>query len=256
MKATREAAGAPPLDRRAYVPRDLAVAAATWRSLLAQEERSRVMTARLVHDLERLGAPRAVLDDASRVAADEARHVQVCADVLRGLGAEPELPRIELAQLPRLPSGDEAFARAVTQLLVAGFAVAETMSVGGFTAVRAVAREPLARWAYTILARDEVRHGAFGERAGAWAMQAWSVDARSALWPACVAAMESFERRVAGAAHAEPEPSRAAVWQALGAPVAGVTAAGLLASVPRWVLPRLARLGVLPELAPRSQPVT
>lgn len=242
MAPARPEALAPALDRRLYAARHLAIAAGTWGDLLAQEERSRVMTARLVHDLEQLGAPRAVLEDARRVASDEARHVQVCADVVRALGFEPTLPEVAIAALP---TDAAAFAQAITKLLVAGFAVAETMSVGGFAAVRRVAREPLARWAYAILARDEVRHGAFGETAGLWAMREWSAERRRALWPACVVAMEAFERRVgAGANDPRSEP-----LEALGAPPSGVTAAGLVGAVPRWVLPRLARLGVLPETA-------
>ena len=132
-------------------------------------------------------------------------------------------------------------------MLVCGFAVAETMSVGGFTAVRKVTREPVARWAYTILARDEVRHGAFGESAARWAMRAWSADRRRAFWPSCVAAMESFERRVGGPARPGASVGRSLPLEALGVPPPGVTAAGLLASVPQSVLPRLARLGVLPD---------
>jgi hypothetical protein len=219
-------ATAPALDRRAHSAKHLAIAARTWGSLLAQEETSRRMTARLVRDLERFGAPRAILDDARRVATDEARHVEVCADVVRALGFEPERPGVEV---PALPASDAAFEQAMVELLVAGFAVAETMSVGGFVAVRSVTREPVARWAYAQLARDEVRHGLFGEVAGKWAMQGWSAERRRALWPACVSVMESFERRVTGGAPASDV--RSAPLEALGAPAGSVTAGGLLRSV-------------------------
>lgn len=236
----------PALDRRTHSLRHLEIAARTWGSLLDQEERSHRLTVRVVDDLASLGAPKEILDAARRVASDEARHVEVCADIIRALGFEPEVKPLHL---PALPGNGEAFEQAMVELLVAGFAVAETMSVGGFVAVREVAREPRVRWAYAILARDEVRHGLFGEQAAAWAVRAWSDERKRSLWPLCVATMEGFERRVGGSGSSEAAP-RSARLEALGAPSAAVTTAGLLRSVPKWVLPRLARLGVLPG-APR-----
>jgi len=55
--------------------------------------------------------------------------------------AAPLRPEIRLAAMP---DDDAAFERAMLDALVAGFAVAETMSVGGFAATRSRAREPLA----------------------------------------------------------------------------------------------------------------
>jgi len=219
------------------------VAADAWQRLLGQEERSRVHAARLVEDLDRLGAPASLLAAARQVATDEARHVELCAGVVSALGHAAELPRVDA---PVMPSEGEDLEQAVAELLVAGFAVAETMSVGGFVAVRREATEPLVHAALTQIAREEVRHGAFGEAASAWVLRGWTPARRRALWPACVAAMESVERRGGGTCdgHA-PTVSELA---ALGAPSAGVGGAGLLRAISRWVLPRLARLGVLPEV--------
>jgi len=233
----------PTLDASKHAPRDRAIAATAWRGLLAQEERSRLTTARLVKDLVRAGAPVAVLECARRVAADEARHVEICAQVIRALGHVPETPALVV---PELPEDDRAFEGALAEILVAGFAVAETMSVGGFVAVRATAREPLVRWALAQIARDEVGHGRFGEFASAWAIGGWSRERRVALWPACVRAMEEVERRAGGPVGALLRDARAPGTEALGVPSAYTTGMGLMRAVPKAVLPRLARLGVLP----------
>jgi hypothetical protein len=160
------------------------------------------------------------------------------------LGFEPRTPTLVV---PALPADAAAFESHVIELLVAGFAVAETMSVGGFTAVREIAREPLVRWAYANLAGDEVRHGLFGERASVWALRDWSAEARRTLWPLCVRAMQGIERRAGGPIGEDAIDERSEPLEALGVPGARTTVMGLVRAVPRWVLPRLGRLGVLPE---------
>ena len=132
--------------------------------------------------------------------------------------------------------------------LLAGFAVGEPMSAACFAAARARARVPLFRWAFTELLRDEVRHGEFGITAGEWVIRNWSLAERAALWPACVAEMEAFERRLGG-----PLKTPANI----SAPAPDASAVGLLStaeschaavdSIPRWVLPPLQRLGIAPR---------
>jgi hypothetical protein len=240
--------GAPPFDPREYSAEARSRAAHAWQSLLGQEDRSRVGTERLVLDLVRFDAPRALIDATRAIAAEEARHADLCEHLVEALGFQPRRP---VVVLPSLPADDRAFERAMVDILVSGFAVGETMSVGGFASVRARAREPIARWALDELVRDEVGHGAFGEEAGTWAMRGWKAAERRALWPKCVAAMEAFEHRIVpGGVRAERgEPS----LEALGAAPAAVVGAGLIRAVSRWVLPRLARMGVLPESSPSTQ---
>jgi hypothetical protein len=239
-------ANAPQYDRRKHDRAHRLRAAAAWHGLLVQEEHSRLLTRRLVGDLERAEAPADILALARRVASDEERHVELCAHVVRALGMEPRLANVQVAPLP---ADDGAFERSLAELLVAGFAVAETMSVGGFAAGRALAREPLMRWALTRLTCDEVRHGEFGERAAAWALSSWSPEARCSLWPACVGAMLDVERRAGG-----PLSMQADLWdptlEALGAPSQRVVGSGLLRAVPRWVLPRMIRLRVISGTEP------
>jgi hypothetical protein len=235
--------GAPSFDRQAYSAHVREQAARVWQSLLVQEDRSREATERLVVDLERFAAPRAVVDRARAVASEESRHVAICEHLVHQLGSQPCRPAIELAAMPE---DDASFEAAMLDVLVAGFAVAETMSVGGFAATRSRAREPLARWALEEMLRDEVGHGTFGEEAGQWAMRGFSSSQRRAMWPACVAAMEVLERRTGGPVGPRADEYVAPSVEALGAPASVVVGRGMLRATERWVLPRLGRMGVLP----------
>jgi hypothetical protein len=230
----------PTFDRLAYSPESRMKAARWWQSLLLQEDRSRALVENLVIQLERFDAPQWLVERARCIASDEARHVTICSHVVRELGFHAIRPAIQLEEMPKDAS---ALAKVTLEVLVAGFAVAETMSVGGFAAARARARAPLARWALAEILRDEVGHGAFGEVAGIWAMRDWPLERRLTMWPACVAAMEAFEERAADA-RAEEQGDAFTAW--LGAPPSAVVCTGLLRAAERWVLPRLARMGVLP----------
>jgi hypothetical protein len=223
-------------------PRYRAIAAAAWDGLLLQEERSRLATTRLVEDLRRFDAPSNIVQLARRVASDEERHVALCSHVVRALGGQPTSVSVDI---PPMPGDDTLSEQSLAEQVVAGLAVAETMSVGGFAAWRAQTREPLTRWALTELTRDEVRHGAFGEIASEWALRDWSVEARRSLWPACVRAMLDVERKAGGPVKAFSEERHLPVLESLGTPNPRVVGQGLLRAIPRWVLPRLARLGVI-----------
>ena len=238
----------PTFDRLAYSPESRMKAARWWQSLLVQEDRSRALVESLVVQLERFDAPQGLVERARSIASDEARHVTICSHVVRELGFQVLRPAIQLEEMPKDAS---AFAKVMLEVLVSGFAVAETMSVGGFAAARAGARAPLARWALAEILRDEVGHGAFGELAGTWAMRDWSAERRRMMWPACVAAMEAFEER---AADARAREEGDAATTLLGAPPSAVVCAGLLRATERWVLPRLARMGVLPASTVATRP--
>jgi hypothetical protein len=217
---------------------------AGW-SALCEDERDSVIAATLVAaDLARLGAPPSILGAAVGVIEDEVRHVGVCATVLERLGgAVAEVP----AQDRRRAIGDDpSIEQRTARALVAGFGVGEPMSAGCFAEARRVCRQPLLHWALTELLRDEARHGAFGIDAGRWLTRSWSDAERQALWPACVVEMEDFERRIGGPvtateAHAS-DPEELAVG--ILSPHRGCAAA--VRAVERWVIPSLARLGVLP----------
>jgi hypothetical protein len=196
----------------------------------------------LAADLGRLGAPPAILAEASRVVTDEARHVEICTAVLQRLHAEPM--DVPVAQRRRdLGSSDDIVQR-TARVLVAGFAVGEPMSAGCFAASRAASSNPLVRWALTELLRDEARHGSFGIHAATWLLAGWPVHDRQALWPFCVAEMQTFERRIGGpvpADHADASDPSALAFGILGR---GANCAAAMSAVERWVIPPLMKLGI------------
>lgn len=223
----------------------LAALTSGWRRLCEDERDSVIAATFVAADLARVGAPAAVLGAASRVIEDEIRHVAVCTEVLDRLGATPDDVPVSERRKP-IEDGDAE--TRIARTLFAGFAVGEPMSAACFAAARRRARVPLFRWAFTELLRDEIRHGAFGIGAGEWLVRDWSTSQRASLWPACVAEMEDFERRLGGPVlngrTARP-PSPAA--SAVGLMSSDETCEAAVAAIPRWVLPPLQRLGIAPR---------
>ena len=178
---------------------------------------------------------------------DEIRHVEVCTRVLEGLGAPArEGPEPDDVDAPGEAGDVEA---RCARALLAGFAVGEPMSAACFAAARKLAREPLFHWALTELLRDEVRHGPFAIRAGAWVVRSWTSARRQALWPACVREMERFERSVGGPV-SDSEGQSSGSLEALGLLGPGPSCAAAITSITRRVLPPLAALGITPAVAP------
>jgi hypothetical protein len=246
----RPRAEPPAFDRGSHPPALLARLVGAWQRLCEDERDSIIAATLAAADLARLGAPAHIMGAAARVIEDEVRHVDVCTRVLDRLGAVPvEQP----VASRRATLGDDApIAARCARILIAGFAVSEPMSAACFAAARRRATEPLFRWALTELLRDEARHGPFGIAAGRWVVTGWSSAARRALWPACVAEMESFERLLGGPI--PPGPNGDSDSERDRTPTAPLVAVGLLspsdncaaalACIPRWVLPPLARLGI------------
>jgi len=89
-----------------------------------------------------------------------------------------------------------------------------------------------------------------GIDAGDWLTKHWSNAERRALWPGCVVEMEDFERRIGGPVAAieavAPDPEDLA----LGILSAAEGCAAAVKAVERWVIPSLARVGVLPVTDP------
>lgn len=234
----------PEIDCRSVSAKLVARLLPSWRTL-CEDERDSVIAATLVAgNLARLGAPTSILAAAARVIEDEVRHVGVCATVLERLGSvAAELP----AEDRRSGLGDEpSLERRTARALVAGFGVGESMSAGWFAAARRACRQPLLRWALTELLRDEARHGAFGIDAGRWVTRNWSDAERQALWPACIVEMQDFERRLGGPVEANEAPAPDPEEMAVGILSPHQSCAAAVGAVEHWVLPSLARLGVLP----------
>ncbi len=205
------------------------------------------MAARAASDLAILGAPPELLGVAGRVIEDEVRHVGVCEHVLRAMGRDVHA---ECAwKPPASASSPGARGDALARLLVVGFVVGETLSEASFACVLAHAGEPLVRWALTELLRDESRHWAFGADAAAWILRDASSADRRAIWPECVAMIEGVESRLGGPVGREllAREARRSDWEQrahYGLLRASVACGAIVDAIPRWLVPRLAPLGV------------
>jgi hypothetical protein len=139
--------------------------------------------------------------------------------------------RFECALGSGRPAPDETV---LARTLVTEFAIGKPVTAAAFAAARALVREPLFGWAYTELLHDETRHATFGARAAAWVIRGWSTQQRQALWTDCL---------TNGAPAATPRPRDA---QAEGL---GLLPGEIDCTLPRWILPHLAPLGINPRPA-------
>ena len=220
------------LARGRYASDLLARVAAGWRRIADDERRGVASAAHIAADLAALGAPPAILAASARLIADEVHHLDVCACVLDELDpVGGNLPvrsatRRRLDLVPRPLSGESALART----LVADYAIGKPISAAAFAAARALSREPLLAWAYTEILRDEARHATFGAKTAGWVVRRWSAPARRALWAESLTSAHQTAPRPA-----DPEAESLGLLPAR----AGHT-------LPRWILPHLEPLGIIP----------
>lgn len=221
---------------------------AGWQRLYDDERDSLVAASIALTDLARLGAPSDLLARAARVVEDEVRHVRVCEHVVGSLGAPPR--RISPEQTREPPPGTLAERQA--RLLIQGFLVGESMSAASFAVARDHASEPLAKWAYTELLRDEARHGKFGADAGAWVLEQLPQGHAATLWADCVGEMQQMEARVGGPFDDEGVERERTIedldaLEALGLLRGSVICGSYQRAIERWIVPRLRELGVITE---------
>jgi hypothetical protein len=231
------------LPRSRYSPALLARVAAGWQRIAGDERRGVASAAHIAADLAALNAPPALLAAAARVIADEIHHLDVCASVLDELdpGRRGRLLRSASTQrldlVPRPPAGEASLART----LIAEYALGKPASAASFAAARALSREPLFAWAYTELLHDEARHATFGAKTAAWVIRRWTARERRALWGQSLTASA---QTTAASATARPRDEEA---EALG-----LLPATSDCTLPRWILPHLAPLGM--HGAPANEP--
>jgi len=115
----------------------------------------------LSHELRDHGAPRALQKLALAAARDEIRHTAIMTGLARRYGAEP--PKVEVV----LPRGRSLEAIAVEN--AAEGCVRETWGAVVALWQAQTALDAEARVAFTVIARDEVRHAAL-----AWAIDRWA----------------------------------------------------------------------------------
>jgi hypothetical protein len=217
------------LDRTRYSTELLDRVAAGWRRLAERERHGALQAARITAELTALGAPPSILTLAAHVVQEKVRHLEVCGRVLDQLGrgdARPSRPlELALGQARASLATETGLART----LVFDFALGKPMVAASFAAARAVVREPLMAWAYTELLHDETRHATFGAKAAAWVVRHWSPRQREALWASCLAVTTSDATPLLR----DPE-----------AEALGLLPAEADDTLPRWILPHLAPLGM------------
>jgi hypothetical protein len=115
---------------------------------------------RLADDLERLGAPPALVADARKAAQDEVRHAEVMTGVARHFGAEPESPAV--AQVPPRDPYSIALENAVEG------SIRETFGAltGSYQALAAT--DPLVAKAMRTVSEDEIFHAELSARVDAF----------------------------------------------------------------------------------------
>jgi len=115
---------------------------------------------RLADELERLGAPPALVADARKAAQDEVRHAEVMTGVARHFGAEPEAPAV--AQVPPRDPYSIALENAVEG------SIRETFGAltGSYQALAAT--DPLVAKAMRTVSEDEIFHAELSARVDAF----------------------------------------------------------------------------------------
>jgi hypothetical protein len=217
------------LDRSRYSPDLLHRVAAGWRRIAHRERHGALQAARVTAELTALGAPPSILTLAAHVVQEKVRHLEVCARVLEELGGESERPARAFELAVGQPRACLTTETGLARTLVFDFALGKPLAAASFAAARAIVREPLIAWAYTELLHDETRHATFGAKAAAWVVRHWSVRQRESLWASCLAVTATETAPLLRDPEAE--------------------SLGLLPSeaddtLPRWILPHLAPLGM------------
>jgi hypothetical protein len=217
------------LDRTRYSPGLLTRVAAGWRRLADRERHGVLQAARITSELTAIGAPPSILTLAAHVVQEKVVHLEVCARVLEELGVDGARPSRSFELALGQPRASLTTETGLARTLVFDFALGKPQSAASFAAARAVVREPLFAWAYTELLHDETRHATFGAKAAAWVVRHWSVRQREALWASCLALT------VTDLTPLLRDPEAEAI---------GLLPADADDTLPRWILPHLAPLGM------------
>lgn len=233
----------PPLEPGS-IPAELhADVVAGWQRLLESEFESVVVAGWMTSALARLGAPLDILGAFGRVVDDEIRHVDVVAEVLVALGANPTVPKDTTPPVLAWRDDADADEQAIAGL-VSFFCVAELISAHTFRHALGLAQLPLARWALGEIHQDESFHGAFGFETARLFVPHFKPAAKDRLRARLLDELARFERRIGGPLQGEPREltPREATMATLGLPPPPVMLSVFYAAVETQLLPRLAQL--------------
>jgi rubrerythrin len=143
----------------AALPPEVArVVARTWVFRHRVEREAEARFARLADRLEKVGSPEAVVELARQASRDEHRHAELCEELAREYGGEPDTGPVVAPEIApeRLGLRDQVLYEAV-----AACAITETESVGVLTTLAPHARGRVAEVLH-LLAQDEVGHARIG----------------------------------------------------------------------------------------------
>ena len=129
-----------------------------WRNRAEAEYSSAAVAARVVHNLIATGMPRALIHTGQRIVNDELDHAELSLGVWRALGGEGEV-QVDVTRLTP-PEGPPLLLLA--QDVLRAFCVGETVAVPLFAAMREGAEHPAVLSALERILRDEAVHRAFG----------------------------------------------------------------------------------------------
>jgi hypothetical protein len=167
-------------------------AKAQWLAHAAYLEAASVDAFRLVRrDLHALGAPRRLLQQASRAAREEKRHARRMRALAKRAGATYRAPIVTPTPVPSLEQ--MALQNAVEGCVREAFSAL----VARYQAVHAGDREVAA--AMKQIAVDEAHHAALAYRIDAWAQQRLGIEARGRIATRRLAAARAIVNDVAAA---------------------------------------------------------
>lgn len=186
-------------DASAWDPRAVAKARAMWLARMVSEHRSTTVFAGLATQLMAAGAPLDFPAMALSMAQDELRHTELCADVVRAMGAEARCEAdLSFAALPvhgRVTPEERALRN-----VVYGSCLSEMVNSARFVDALEEITEPVTRDATRRLLADEVEHARFGfsylDVMAPWLDE--HPDVRASLGEYLRRAFKTFERAYAG----------------------------------------------------------
>jgi len=131
-----------------------------WSARVVAEYRSMVVFSEMIARLPEAGLPLEVSCAASRLLTDEARHVELCAQLAERLGGAQDatVNRAELRFNDEGLSAELFVARWTLSMMCVG----ECASVGLLKALADASQEPVVKQVLDTLYRDEVLHDRFG----------------------------------------------------------------------------------------------
>ncbi len=242
-----DAKGPPRFDRAAHDPSILAKAAAGWQGLLDSEFESVVIAGWMTAALARMAAPLDVLGAFGRIVEDEVRHVDLCAEVIWALGAEPTIPAQPSPPYPGWDRDKGAEAEAILGL-AAFFCVGEQASHLLLKQAELVSSVPIASWALGEIVRDESFHGPWGYETAKLFVPSWDDASKRRLAERLVEEVERLECRLGGPLRREMEerePTEEEVaLAAFGLPGPSTLLPVFYQAVDLQLVPRMKELGI------------